>query len=333
MAVKEAEEKIFTLLTSGKNEEGMCLCGNTGSCVLSACIAGIAPVLNGGIVTSSGEHPALLCALKRASLEYDLPVYTCPVERSGALDQQYLCTLLQKEKIALAAFHHIQSETGFIQDLAAIRSLIDQYSPKTLFLADTIQSAGKYPLCWKEAGLDFAFVSGQKIGSPGGAALLYRKEFRKIFASLRGEFHLPGRCTPGNILILSEILEKRMPEIENNLEKIAKLKKLFLQKLKENELPFIPTIAEAQASKYILHLLTTPYQGAILTRMLAEKNISISPGSACESETKEPSRILQNMGIRKSELYNALRISFWHHNKEEEIPVVADALKECTAKY
>ena len=332
-AVKEAEEKIFTLLSADRWEMGGIVSGNTGSSVLAASIHALGSFLNGGVVTSPGEHASVLCALKRTSALYRFPVYYCPVGRSGELDLNYLKDLLKKEKIALAAFHHIQSETGCIQDLVSIRKVLDEYSPKTLFLADTVQSAGKYPLLWNEANLDLAFVSGQKIGCTGGGCVLYRKKLAKIFSALRGSTHLPGRCIPAHILLLAEILEKLVPEMEANRSKMENLKRLLLEKIKENDIPFIPALPPEKTSSYILHCITSPYQGAILTRMLSEKNISAAPGSACESETGEVSRILKSMGIGKNDLYNVLRLSFWHHNTEEEIRFLAPVLKECIVKY
>ena len=332
-AVKEAEERIFTLLSADNAENGGIVSGNTGSSVLAASIHALGSFLNGGVVTTEAEHASILCALKRTSALYRFPVYYCPVGRSGELDLEYLKDLLKKEKIALAAFHHVQSETGCIQDLAAVRNILDEYSPKTLFLADTIQSAGKYPLLWKEAKVDLAFVSGQKIGCTGGGCVLYRKTLAKIFSSLRTSTHLPGRCIPAHILLLAEILENIVPEMETNRRKMENLKRLLLEKIKENDIPFVPTLPPEKTSSYILHCITSPYQGAILTRMLAEKNISAAPGSACESETGEVSRTLKSMGIRKNDLYNVLRISFWHQNTEEEIRVLAPVLKECIAKY
>ncbi|MBP5181859.1 MAG: hypothetical protein J6331_02405 [Lentisphaeria bacterium] len=67
--------------------------------------------------------------------------------------------------------------------------------------------------------------------------------------------------------------------------------------------------------------------------MLAQEGISVAPGSACSSESSEPSRTLKCMGIAKDALYGALRISFWLHNTAEEVRHLADSLKACTAKY
>ena len=333
-AVKTAEEKIFQLLTNNDiSHGGGILSGNTGSSVLSACVHGIGSFLHGAVVTTEAEHPALLAALKRTSALYHFPLLYCPIQEDGKLDMDFLKDILKKEKVSLAAFHHIQSETGCMQDLAAIRDVLDEYSPSTLFLADTVQSPGKYPLLWNDARLDFAFVSGQKIGCPGGSCLLYRKEHHKKLQFLRSKSHLPGRCVPAVILLLSEVLSEMMPEMENRLLKMAKLKQLLLDGLKKKNISFRETIPAANASNYILHFLTTPFQGAILTRMLALDGISTAPGSACESESGEPSRTLQCMKIKKEELYNALRISFWHNNTEKEISAFVDALALRVRKY
>ena len=332
-AVKEAQEKVFNLLTGESPSQGGVLSGNTGSCVLNAAAEGVGNLLNGGIVTTEAEHPALLSSLKRVSARRHIPLFLCPLCRDGSLDLNSLESLLKREKIALLAVHHIQSETGRIQDLVSVRTLLDSFAPSAFFLADTIQSAGKYPLPWKEAKLDLAFVSGQKLGSPGGAFLLYRKNLGKILSALRTTEHLPGRSIPANILLLGEILEKLLPDMDKNLGEAEECKKELLDAVKNLEIPFVPTVPQKSASSYILHFLTAPYQGAILTRMLAQEGISVAPGSACSSESGEPSRTLKCMGIAKDALYGALRISFWLHNTAEEVRHLANSLKACTAKY
>lgn len=332
-AVAEAGERLFTTLTCEKNGEGGTLFGNTGSCMINCCIHALGCRLNGGVVTTQAEHASLLMALKRSAALFDFPVYYCPVMQDGSLDLEYLEQLLKKEKISLLALHHIQSETGCIQDLVSIRECLDQNSPRTIFLADTMQSAGKYPLLWQEAKVDLAFVSGSKVGCPGGAALLYRKKYKDLFTSIRNSSHLPGRCPASLCILLAETLSSLCREQEKKLAEMDQLKKGLLALIQKNELAFSCTIAEEKTSKYILHLLSPVFQGAILTRMLSRYGISVSPGSACESETKEPSRTLQSMKIAKNMLYNALRISFWHGNTLAEMEELAAALKECTLKY
>ncbi|MBP5182091.1 MAG: aminotransferase class V-fold PLP-dependent enzyme, partial [Lentisphaeria bacterium] len=231
-AVKEAQERVFSLLTGEASPQGGVLAGNTGSCVLNAAAEGVGELLNGGIVTTEAEHPALLAALKRVSARRHIPLFLCPLCRDGSLDLNSLESLLKRDKIALLAVHHIQSETGRIQDLVAARTLLDRFAPSAFFLADTIQSAGKYPLPWKEAKLDLAFVSGQKLGSPGGAFLLYRKNPGRIFSSLRTAEHLPGRCIPALLLLLGEILEKLVPEMNKNLAAAEERKKELLDAVK-----------------------------------------------------------------------------------------------------
>ena len=305
-AVKEAEEKIFTLLSADRWEMGGIVSGNTGSSVLAASIHALGSFLNGGVVTSPGEHASVLCALKRTSALYRFPVYYCPVGRSGELDLNWLKDLLKKEKIALAAFHHIQSETGCIQDLVSIRKVLDEYSPKTLFLADTVQSAGKYPLLWNEANLDLAFVSGQKIGCTGGGCVLYRKKLVKIFSALRGSTHLPGRCIPAHILLLAEILEKLVPEMEANRSKMENLKRLLLEKIKENDMA-VAKIKEKKRSIILIVLLCALvcYFVATLisvqTKVRAQQNINESLSATHQQKLEENAELEDRIKNGKEE--------------------------------
>ena len=67
--------------------------------------------------------------------------------------------------------------------------------------------------------------------------------------------------------------------------------------------------------------------------MLGEKNITLSAGSACSSETGTPSSALLAMGIPGKKAFGSLRISFSGEETEENMLFLADSLKECMEKY
>ena len=286
---------------------------------------------HGEIITTSLEHPAMEFALKRSCERHGMKLKICHAGRNG-VDLQEFENLLS-DQTAVAAVHHVQSETGGILDLHAVRTLLNRKAPKALLLADTMQSFGKIPLDIAGSKPDFFTLSGQKLGAPGGALLFCSERYAKTVRALRSAEHFGGRCPVPVLLTLLRCAIQTWQRQPENLAHAHQLRAILLDELKKNSLDFPATLPENAVSPFIIHLLTVPYQGAILTRSLHLDEISVAPGSACESETPGGSRALTAMGYSPKESFCGLRISLWKDNTPEEMRTFARKLALCIKKY
>lgn len=296
------------------------------------------PYFSGGnIVTSPMEHPALrepLSSLKNCEIR------KVRISPSGLIDPDSLISELDSET-RLVAIHHVQSETGIIQNLPLIRELMDKHAPGSLFLVDTVQSIGKLDIPWDKAGIDIAAIAGHKIGAPSGGALIYREKpnlkISSYLSELRSKYHSVGRPDPPVALTLVEAV-RRAYEKKNELLVWAQfLNGLLRDGLNKMEMPRDAklnfTSSPDLASPFILSFRITPYQGAVIVRMLGEKGVIISAGSACEASAKRPSAALLAMGVSMEEAYSALRVSFWRETKKEDLDHFLTALREVLSEY
>ncbi len=305
---------------------------NTGTEVLAMGVAALCR--NTGkreIVTTTLEHPALEYALQRSCARAGLQLKHCPADRSGVrLD--VLGSMLSGQTAAVAV-HHVQSETGGILDPAAVRSLLDKAAPEAALLLDTMQSIGKLPLDIKAWRPDLLFLSGQKLGAPGGAVLFCSKKYSRTVKGLRSAEHFAGRCPVPLLLTVIRSGIRAAGSQPELYAHAARLKQLLSEELRKRELDFPFTLPPEAASPFIAHLLTAPFQGAILTRSLHAHEISTAPGSACESETPDGSHALTAMGYSRRDRFCGLRLSFWKQNTPEEISLFAEKLAECVRIY
>ena len=286
---------------------------------------------HGEVLTTSLEHPAMEFALKRSCARHGMTLRICPADRNGVNLNEF--ENLLSEQTSIVAVHHVQSETGGILDLSAIRSLLNRKAPKALLLVDTMQSFGKIPLDIPESKPDFFTLSGQKIGAPGGAVLFCSDRYAKTVRALRSAEHFGGRCPIPVLLTLLSCAIQSLRQQPENLAHAGQLRAILLDELKKNGLDFPVTLPGNAVSPFIIHLLTAPYQGAILTRALHLDEISVAPGSACESETPGGSRALTAMGYSPKERFCGLRISLWKDNTPEEMRIFAQQLALCVKKY
>ncbi len=289
------------------------------------------------VLTTPAEHPALRNALFRAAGKWNInltEVRLCP---DGAVDLRAFEEQLSPD-VVLVAIHHVNAETGRIQDLPRLRKTMDMLGSRAAFLADTTQSVGKIPIPWTEARLDYISLSGCKIGSPGGAALIYRdspdrKRSRGI-RSVRGEEHAVGRCLPAAAHTISMLMEEHQANLAPRMDRIRSLKHLLLDEIKRiSGGRVMESIPFEQASPYILHVIFPDWQGAILVRSLESLGVSTASGSACMSETPLPSQTLSAMGIPKKLAFGAFRLSLWDDSDEEGIKHFAKLFESVLKNY
>ena len=96
-----------------------------------------------------------------------------PVDEAGALSidalQRWVDRLGDGEK-ALLAVTHGNSETGVVQDIEGIRSIIAGRPVR--FVLDVVQTAGRLPLSLGALGADAILLSGHKMGAAKGVGVM-----------------------------------------------------------------------------------------------------------------------------------------------------------------
>ncbi len=299
--LKDAAAEVSMLLTG---EPSNYIYWGSSATALFNLVCGYPEFDRGRITTSEFEHPALGAALGR-------------IPGAGATP--------------LIALHHVQSETGLINDLGAIGK------GNAVFLADTVQSAGKLDFPWRAAQLDLVFCSGHKIGAPGGAVLVCRhKEIGEFLDRVRSRDYLDGRPEPALCLTLADALKKACSQCAEHREQAASLKNKLITVLDGWTMPngkkVRVTVSPEKSSPFILHLILSGYQSAVVVRMLSQRGIHVAAGSACQAESNRPSPALLALGFSREDAYAGLRLSFWH-NTEAEIDQFLNEFKVVLKNY
>lgn len=311
-AAKEVELAGEQLASAVAPGYGVLFCNTATDALRAAVRTALNPGKESLSLTTKAEHPALLHALKDfSSIQY------CKIGKDGK------ALIPADAKADLIAVYHVNAETGIIQDVQNLKQT------GSLFLLDTTQSLCKIPVPVNTA--DFLTVSGCKVGAPCGAALLYRKKFEKQVKSLRLEEHGIGRCVPASAVVLAEVISKSISALPERMAHAEKLRDLLRESLSGLKVVF--TAKPEESSPWINHLMLPGYQGGILVRMFQEKGITVAAGSACSSETPEPSAVLRAMGYSAAEAYSALRVSFSDDTTPEEVLFFTNTLRELLKNY
>lgn len=202
----------------------------------------------------------------------------------------------------LVAVQHANNETGIIQDLAAIATIVHAAGGR--LVADCVQSAGKLPL---PSAADFIAVSAHKLGGPAGiGALIVRckDHFRGIQRGGGQEQGFRGG-TENLIGIIGfaaalEAYDSAFPARSQRLQ--ARLESAAREcgaRINGGGVPRLPTITS-------LHLPGIPAATQLMALDMA--GVAVSQGAACSSGTLKPSATLEAMGMPEA-ARESIRIS------------------------
>ena len=227
----------------------------------------------------------------------------------------------------------VNNVTGAIEDTAGLVRTVREYEKglkhRIFFFADSVQALGKIPYGIASLDIDGASFSAHKLNGPRGIGMLYLKRpeaFRAIAPA--GGQEKGKRGGTENLPAIAGFraaLEEWIPDAAANQERIASLNARIRAAITSVGLK---VLSPDNASPYIISF-ASPLPSEVYTRMLSDKGISASSGSACSNNTKgEGERILLAMGFRSSEAKQAVRISLSNASDEESVDTLIEAIKE-----
>lgn len=283
----------------------------------------------GQIITTQIEHPSVLNCCRRLEQE-GFRVSFLPVNRRGYLDLDLLAAAITAETILVSTIH-VNNEIGVIQPVAEIGAIIKERNPRTLYHIDGVQSFARVPVALQQWQADLFSCSAHKIHGPKGAGALWVRKgiaLQPLFQGGEQERGLrPGTENTAAIAGFALAVGISGAHMEEDLGLLRRLKEKLYRGLQQAGLSFSlngPPLEEA--APHILNLSFPGVRAEVLLRLLDEKGIRVSPGSACHSRRPEPSPVLAAIGLDGSRLAGALRFSFSSFNDAKEIDRVVESI-------
>ena len=276
-------------------------------------------------VFGAGEHQAVFASANELKLR-GYNVVFAPLNKFGEVDLDKLKEILQKPT-AFVSIMHVSNETGAINDISKISRLVKNLWPNAIFHSDGVQAFGKIQTNVLKLGVDLYSISGHKVGGPKGIGALYVKNIAKLKPIIFGggqEFGIrSGTENTAYILALSKVVGAF--EIEKNFEYVKKLSNIVRTYFEGKD--GITINSSKSASPYILSLSFEGIRGETLVHILEEKGVIVGTGSACSSK-KTTNRTLEAIGLSREQIEGAIRISFSHENKEDEVLKACEIIEE-----
>ena len=269
------------------------------------------------IISTQIEHKAVLEPLQSLA-EHGFEISLLPPNCGGWVEPASVREALRADTL-LVSVMHANNETGVIQPIDEIAEILAEHP--AFFHTDAAQGFGKDIAPLQNPRLDLISISGHKIYAPKGigALIARRRNFKRpplsplMFGGGQERGIRPGTLPVHLIVGLGQATQLAMENAGKRAQKCSLFKDRILKALA----PLEPKIHGDQ-SRTFSHVLSLSFSGIDSEAvMLGLKDVvAISNGSACTSESYEPSHVLIAMGLSEEQAHTALRWS-WCHMTEE----------------
>ncbi len=280
------------------------------------------------LVVSEIEHPAVLRTadvLERAGVK----VRRAGVDAEGTVLLDELAGLVSK-RTALVSVMHANNEVGTIQPIREIAGICRDAG--ALFHTDAVQSFGKIPVSAKQA--DMITVSSHKIHGPKGVGALFVREGVPLSPVITGGAHEFGKRAgtenvPG-IVGFGEAVFLSQKYLKANARKMARLRDKLVRRALEIPDSWLNGHAKNRLPNNA-HFGFDFVEGEALVLRLDARGVAASTGSACSSQSLEPSHVLLAMGLSHVKAHGSLRMTLSKFTTEKEVDYVASVLPKTIA--
>lgn len=277
-------------------------------------------------VVTAVEHSAVRFSADRAGA-----VTVVPVDGTGRVEVDAVLDAIGPTTAAV----HVQwgnHEVGTIQPVAEVVAGCRERG--VLVHVDAAQAVGRVPIDFVGLGADLLSLSGHKLGGPTGTgALLVRRGLRIPPLLVGGDQERARRAGLEPVAALvglgaaAEVLATgtRLADEATDAERLT-------DRIRDAALAIDGVTAYGDPEHRLPHLVCLGLdgvepQGVLLG--LDRAGIAAHSGSACSSESLEPSPVLEAMGV---DAHRSLRLSVGWSTTDEDVDRVAAALPDTLAR-
>ncbi|HET9897108.1 MAG TPA: cysteine desulfurase family protein [Streptosporangiaceae bacterium] len=281
----------------------------------------------GHIVVSAVEHSSVLNAAARAEADGS-EVTIAGVSPDGRVDVRAFAEALGHGRTVLACLQSANQEVGTVQPVAEVAS--ECAAARVPLFVDAAASAGLTAI---PGGWSLLAASGHKWGGPPGVGVLaVRKSMRwkaPLPADNREGQRVPGSPNLPAIVAAAVALEEARASRREACAALLKLTDL----IRERVPALVPdTVVHGDPTGRLPHIVTFSclyLDGEAMVIELDKAGFSVSSGSACASDTQQPSHVLAAMGALT---HGNVRVSLPRGTTEESVRAFLAALPDIVGR-
>lgn len=276
------------------------------------------------VIVSEIEHPAVLRTADTLE-KFGCRVTRLGVDHDGVIRLDQLEAALDTET-AVVAVMTANNEIGTLEPVAEAARLA--HKAGALMFTDAVQAMGAIPLNVDELGVDLLSFSGHKINAPKGIGGLYIRRGTKISRFLDGGGQESGRRGGTEnvpyIMGLARAVDLAHERMADN-DRIRGMRDRLIAGL--TALPYAHL--NGHPTKRLPGNVNVTFryiEGESMLLLLDMAGICVSTGSACSSNSLEPSHVLLACGVPVEDAHGSLRLSLGHQNTDADVDYILETL-------
>ena len=326
--VEECRALIATTLNAKNNEIFFTSCGSESDNWALKGIALAYASKGKHIITSKIEHHAVLNSAKVLE-KNGFDVTYLDVDENGIVDIEALEKNIRKDTI-LVSIMYANNEIGVIEPISQIGSICKKHN--IIFHTDAVQAYAHVNIDVNKGNIDLLSVSGHKFGGPKGIGFLYKRSNINIPSVIEGGSQemnkRAGTENVAGIIGMSEAAKKAFENIDNTTKYEKELRDYSINRIL-TEIPY----CRLNGDKYSrlsnnINISFNFIEGESLLLLLNKYGICASTGSACTSNSLEPSHVLLAIGLPHEIAHGSLRLTLSSQTTKEEMDFVIDKIKD-----
>lgn len=284
------------------------------------------------IITTSIEHPAVKNTFVDL-IQDGFEISIIPVDENGVIKIDEFKKALREDTI-LVSVMHANNEVGTFQPIEEIAKITKEH--KIILHVDAVQTMGKLPIYPEKIGIDLLSFSGHKFYAPKGIGVLYKRDGVRLGKVLTGgnqeSKRRPGTSNVPYIVGMAKALQMATETMEEEWKKEEELRDYFEAEVVKRIPEVVVNGKNAKRLPGTSSITFKYLEGEAMLLNLSLKGIAVSSGSACSSDSLQPSHVLIAMGIPAEFAHGTLRFSLGKYNTKEEIDYTIECLVEIISK-
>lgn len=280
------------------------------------------------IVSTKFEHHAVLHTLQALEREgFEVTLLDIPPD--GVVTAEQVRDAIRPDT-CLVSVMFANNEIGTIQPIKEIAEIAHKHG--VWMHTDAVQAVGAIPVDVKELGVDMLSMSAHKFNGPKGMGALYCRKGvwpqNLIDGGSQEARHRAGTENVAGIAAMGKALEIATAHLDERMAHESELRDYVIDRILKN-------IPEARLNggrsprlPNNVNISFPGLEGETILLDLDMHGICASTGSACNSDSLDPSHVLLSIGLPEEIGHGSMRFTFGPQNTMEEAKYLCDVLEE-----
>ncbi len=278
------------------------------------------------VVTTAVEHSAVRDALERARADVEI----VGVDHAGRVDADAVIAAV-RDHTALVSVQLANHEVPTGQPVARIAAALREHPARVH--VDACSAVGHVPVSFRDLDIDLCSITAHKLGGPAGAGALLVRRGTRIEPFVVGGAQ--ERARRGGYENVAACVGFGAACAVVDLDAEARAARALTDRVRAaaKAVDGVEELGDAGAEGALPHVVCLTVAGVEAEPILLglnQRGVAVHSGSACASETWEPSPVLVAMGV---DAQHSLRVSVGWSSTDADVDHFADAFPDVVARF